>query len=145
MKFGVSQQPGFDYAPDDRALAARLLGDARLAPERETRIDATTTRLITAIRTEAVGFGGVEEMLHEFALSTREGVALMVLAEALLRVPDGATADKFIEDKLGQGDFAHHDVKSHALFVNASVWALGLSSKIIAPGETPFGIIGKLA
>ncbi len=69
----------------------------------------------------------------------------MVLAEALLRVPDTATSDKFIEDKLGQGDFAHHDVKSQALLVNASAWALGLSSKLIAPGETPLGTIGRLA
>ncbi len=136
---------GFDAAPDDRAIATRLLRDARLAPEREARIDAVATRLVAAIRTEATGFGGVEEMLREFALSTKEGVALMVLAEALLRVPDTATSDKFIEDKLGQGDFAHHDVKSQALLVNASAWALGLSSKLIAPGETPLGTIGRLA
>ena len=48
-------------------------------------------------------------MLREFALSTKEGLALMVLAEALLRVPDARTADQFIEDKLGQGDFVHHE------------------------------------
>ncbi len=53
--------------------------------------------------------GGVEEMLREYALSTREGLALMALAEALLRVPDAATADRLIEDKLGQGDFVHHE------------------------------------
>lgn len=141
----VPRWAGFDEAPDDRVIATRLLKGARLAPEREATIDRNATRLVAAIRAEAAGFGGVEEMLREFALSTKEGVALMVLAEALLRVPDGATADKFIEDKLGQGDFAHHDVKSHALLVNASAWALGLSSKIIAPGETPLGTIGKLA
>jgi len=135
----------FDPTPDDRAIATRLLAAARLAPEREARIDATATRLIAAIRAEPAGLGGVEDMLREFALSTREGLALMVLAEALLRVPDAATADRFIEDKLGQGDFAHHDIKSQALLVNASAWALGLSSRLIGAGETPFGIVGRLA
>ena len=83
-------------------------------------------------------------MLREFALSTKEGLALMVLAEALLRVPDAATADRFIEDKLEQGDFAHHHTKSSALAVNASAWALGLSAAVIQPGETPQGTIGRL-
>ena len=75
-------------------------------------------------------------MLREFALSTKEGLALMVLAEALLRVPDARTADQFIEDKLGQGDFVHHETKSSAFLVNASAWALGMSARVIQPGET---------
>src|SRR5262249_1811302 len=88
--------------------------------------------------------GGVEDMLREFALSTKEGLALMVLAEALLRVPDAHTADHFIEDKLGEGDFVHHETKSSAFLVNASAWALGLSARVIQPGETPQGTIGRL-
>ncbi len=84
-------------------------------------------------------------MLREFALSTKEGLALMVLAEALLRVPDTRTADQFIEDKLGQGDFVHHETKSSAFLVNASAWALGMSARVIQPGETPQGTIGRLA
>ena len=83
-------------------------------------------------------------MLREFALSTREGLALMVLAEALLRVPDARTADRFIEDKLGEGDFVHHETKSSAFLVNASAWALGMSARVIQPGETPHGTIGRL-
>ena len=97
------------------------------------------------MRGEDGGFGGVEDMLREFSLSTKEGLALMVMAEALLRVPDAATADRFIEDKLGQGDFAHHRTKSSALLVNASAWALGLSARVIQPGETPQGTIGVIA
>ncbi|MEO8321142.1 MAG: bifunctional proline dehydrogenase/L-glutamate gamma-semialdehyde dehydrogenase PutA, partial [Bradyrhizobium sp.] len=85
-----------------------------------------------------------EDMLREFALTTKEGLALMVLAEALLRVPDARTADQFIEDKLGQGDFVHHETKSSAFLVNASAWALGLSARVIQPGETPQGTIGRL-
>src|SRR5437764_118159 len=83
-------------------------------------------------------------MLREFALSTKEGLALMVLAEALLRVPDSRTADQFIEDKLGQGDFVHHEIKSSAFLVNASAWALGMSARVVQPGETAQGTIGRL-
>ena len=132
------------YAPDDSSIAARLLATARLTPEQDARIDRTATRLIEAIRSNDGRLGGVEDMLREFALSTKEGLALMVLAEALLRVPDARTADQFIEDKLGQGDFVHHETKSSAFLVNASAWALGMSVRVIQPGETPQGTIGRL-
>src|SRR5689334_21953195 len=133
------------YAPDDRAMAARLLGAAGLDAAQEKRIDRTATRLIEAIRANDDPLGGVEDMLREFALSTKEGLALMVLAEALLRVPDARTADQFIEDKLAKGDFVHHETKSTAFLVNASAWALGMSARVIQPGETPEGTIGRLA
>ena len=132
------------YAPDDALIAARLLHQAQLGAEREARIDGTATRLVEAIRANDDPLGGVEDMLREFALSTREGLALMVLAEALLRVPDARTADQFIEDKLGQGDFIGHETKSSAFLVNASAWALGMSARVIQPGETPQGTIGRL-
>ncbi len=139
--------PEFDapYAPDDVALVRALLDEAAPAQARMAAVEAKARDLIGAIRAHGGGFGGVEEMLREYALSTREGLALMVLAEALLRVPDGATADRLIEDKLGQGDFVHHEAKSSALLVNASAWALGLSARIIRPGESPDTIIGQLA
>ena len=54
------------------------------------------------------------------------------------------TADQFIEDKLGQGDFIHHETRSSAFLVNASAWALGMSARVIQPGETPQGTIGRL-
>src|SRR6266550_6298180 len=133
------------YAPDDGVIAARLLAAVPLGKEREDRIDRTATRLIEAIRANDDPLGGVEDMLREFALSTKEGLALMVLAEALLRVPDSRTADQFIEDKLGQGDFVHHEIKSSAFLVNASAWALGMSARVVQPGETPQGTIGRLA
>jgi RHH-type proline utilization regulon transcriptional repressor/proline dehydrogenase/delta 1-pyrroline-5-carboxylate dehydrogenase len=132
------------YAADDVAIARELLTAARLSGDREARIDRTATRLIEAIRHNDDPLGGVEDMLREFALSTKEGLALMVLAEALLRVPDAGTADRFIEDKLGEGDFIHHETRSSAFLVNASAWALGLSARVIQPGETPDGTIGRL-
>ena len=142
----ISPAPPFSapYSPNDGEIAARLLARPALSAGQNARIDATATRLIEAIRGHDGGFGGVEDMLREFSLSTKEGLALMVMAEALLRVPDAATADRFIEDKLGQGDFAHHQTKSSALLVNASAWALGLSARVIQPGETPQGTLGLI-
>jgi RHH-type transcriptional regulator, proline utilization regulon repressor / proline dehydrogenase / delta 1-pyrroline-5-carboxylate dehydrogenase len=133
------------YAPDDARIARDLLKQASLSPEAERRIDARATRLIEAIRSAQGGIGGVEEVLREYSLSTKEGLALMVLAEALLRVPDSATADRLIEDKLGQGDFEHHQSKSDSLLVSASAWALGLTARIIQPGETPESVLGLVA
>ncbi len=133
-----------DFAPRDEDIAARLLLTATLSPEVEKRVDQSANGMIHAIRTKTSGLGGVEELLREYSLSTPEGLALMVLAEALLRVPNAATADSLIEDKLGQGDFLNHETQSDALLVSASAWALGLTARVIQPGETPESMIGKL-
>ena len=132
------------YAAPDEGIAAGLLAQAPRAAAAEARIDARATRLVEAIRAKSGGLGGIEDFLREYSLSTREGLALMVLAEALLRVPDAATADRLIEDKLATGDWTHHEVKSHALLVSASAWALGISARIIQPGETPENILESL-
>src|ERR1044071_1847982 len=94
------------YAPADEELAAALLGADARAPAAEARIDARTRGLVESIRSRSGGLGGVEDFLHAYSLSTKEGLALMVLAEALLRVPDAATADRLIEDKLSAGDWS---------------------------------------
>src|SRR3954465_11239378 len=132
------------YAAPDEQLAAALLAQAPREPAAEARIDGRATRLVEAIRAKSGGLGGIEDFLREYSLSTREGLAPMVLAEALLRVPDSATADRLIEDKLSSGDWTHHEVKSNALFVSASAWALGISARIINPGETPDNILETL-
>jgi RHH-type proline utilization regulon transcriptional repressor/proline dehydrogenase/delta 1-pyrroline-5-carboxylate dehydrogenase len=132
------------YAPADEAIAAALLAAAGRPDEAEARIDARAARLVQAIRAKVGGLGGVEDFLHAYALSTKEGLALMVLAEALLRVPDAGTADRLIEDKLGAGDWAHHDARSASLLVSASAWTLGLTARVIHPGETPEGIVEAL-
>ncbi len=133
------------YAPPDEAIAARLLAEAPRAADAERRIDARAARLVEAIRARAGGLGGVEDFLREYSLSTKEGLALMVLAEALLRVPDAVTADRLIEDKLAAADWSHHDVQSTAFLVSASAWALGVGARIIHPGETPEHILTSLA
>jgi RHH-type proline utilization regulon transcriptional repressor/proline dehydrogenase/delta 1-pyrroline-5-carboxylate dehydrogenase len=132
------------YAPADERIAAGLLAGAARAGDAEARIDARATRLVEAIRARSGGLGGVEDFLHAYALSTKEGLALMVLAEALLRVPDADTADRLIEDKLRSGDWTHHDARSTALLVSASAWTLGITARVIHPGETPEGIVEAL-
>ncbi len=132
------------YAPADEEIAAQLLSQVSLGAAAEAQIDVRAAKLVKAVRSRAGGLGGIEDLLHEYSLSTREGLALMVLAEALLRVPDAATADRLIEDKLAAGDWSHHEMKSHALLVSASAWALGISARIIHPGETPEGILDAL-
>src|ERR1700687_1737972 len=132
------------YAPPDEAIAARLLDAADRPEAAEARSDARASRLVQAIRARVGGLGGVEDFLHAYALSTKEGLALMVLAEALLRVPDAGTADRLVEDKPKAGDWAHHDPCSTALLVSASAWTLGITARVIHPGETPEGIVEAL-
>ncbi|MBN2751951.1 MAG: bifunctional proline dehydrogenase/L-glutamate gamma-semialdehyde dehydrogenase PutA, partial [Rhodospirillaceae bacterium] len=129
------------YAPDDTALVRDLLPRAAFSPEADARIDAEAGQLIAAIRAEA-GSLGVEEFLREFSLSTREGLALMVLAEALLRVPDATTADKLIEDKLTEAQFDTHERVSDAWLVSASAWAMGVTARVLRPDDTPLGVLG---
>ncbi len=132
------------YSPPDEDLARRFLAH-QPAPEAERRIDALATRLIEAIRSHAGGLGGIEDFLHAYSLSTQEGLALMVLAEALLRVPDAATTDRLIEDKLSGRDWSHPDQKGDTLLVAASAWTLGISARLITPGQTPDNVIEGLA
>src|ERR1700726_777139 len=132
------------FAPPDEDLAAGLLIGAGLDAAAERRIDARAARLVHAIRARASGLGGVEDFLREYSLSTKEGLALMVLAEALLRVPDAATADRVIGDKLPAGRWRDGDVKSTALLVSASAWTLGIAARVIHPGETPETILDSI-
>ncbi len=132
------------YAPPDEEIAARFLAEAPRTPAAESRIDARATLLIEEIRARSGGLGGIEDFLHAYSLSTKEGLALMVLAEALLRVPDAATADRLIEDKLAAGDWSAYEPRSTAFLVSASAWTLGLTARIIQPGETPENILESL-
>jgi RHH-type proline utilization regulon transcriptional repressor/proline dehydrogenase/delta 1-pyrroline-5-carboxylate dehydrogenase len=133
------------FAPADEAIAAAFLAEAGRDAAAERRIDACARRLVEAIRARAGGLGGIEDFLHAYSISTREGLALMVLAEALLRVPDALTADRLIEDKLAAGRWLDGDLKSTALLVSASAWTLGIAARIIHPGETPATILEALA
>ncbi|MBW3096145.1 bifunctional proline dehydrogenase/L-glutamate gamma-semialdehyde dehydrogenase PutA [Pseudohoeflea coraliihabitans] len=132
------------YAPDDDRLIAELAAQMDFTDSQNAAIDRRATQMIEAIRDGAGSIGGVEDFLREYGLSTREGLALMVLAEALLRVPDAVTQDKLIEDKLREGHWSEHEAHGDTWFVSASAWALGLSARVISPGETPEGVMRGL-
>jgi RHH-type proline utilization regulon transcriptional repressor/proline dehydrogenase/delta 1-pyrroline-5-carboxylate dehydrogenase len=135
-----------DYAPADEVLLPRLLAEAAQPAAFEERVAARARRYIHGIREARGGIGGLEDFMHDYSLSTREGLALMSLAEALLRVPDAATQDRLIEDKLGAGDWEHAAAReSESWLVSATTWALGLTARIVHPPETPETVIGRLA
>ena len=127
------------YAPADETLIDGLLAHAAVAPATRARAE----RLIEGIRAARTRIGGLEDFLRDYDLSTREGLALMAMAEALLRVPDEATQDALIADKIGQGDWAGHE-PSDAWLVSAATWGLGLSSRLLRPGDTVPGVLGGL-
>ncbi|MGE0577113.1 proline dehydrogenase family protein, partial [Reyranella sp.] len=108
-----------------------LLEPASLPAARTARARALAMRLVTALRQKTPS-GGVEGLIHEYALSSQEGVALMCLAEALLRIPDDDTRDALIRDKIGDGDWRAHLGHSPSLFVNAATWGLMLTGRLTA-------------
>jgi len=134
-----------DYAPSDKPLVEALLKEATGDPVVEKLIDQRARGYIDDMRSVQVGLGGVEDFMREFGLTTREGLAMMVLAEALLRVPDAETADKLIEDKLAAAKFDDPSgPKSDTWLVSASSWALGVTSRLLHPGDTPQNILSSL-
>lgn len=143
---GGNYPPAFcaPFSIDDQAAVSALLKASSRWTHDEDRVDERARGLIVGIRKAAGGIGGVEDFLREFGLSSREGLALMILAEALLRVPDAATQDRLIEEKIGAGDWAHHEGGEDRLMTAASAWALGISARIIRPGETPQGVMAGL-
>jgi RHH-type proline utilization regulon transcriptional repressor/proline dehydrogenase/delta 1-pyrroline-5-carboxylate dehydrogenase len=93
---------------------------------------ALAHRLVSAVREKRTRSSGVDALMHEFSLSSEEGVALMCLAEALLRIPDSATADRLIADKISRGDWKKHLGESPSLFVNAATWGLLVTGKLVS-------------
>ncbi|RZJ84922.1 MAG: bifunctional proline dehydrogenase/L-glutamate gamma-semialdehyde dehydrogenase PutA, partial [Massilia sp.] len=89
-------------------------------------------RLVSSVRDKRTRSSGVDALMHEFSLSSEEGVALMCLAEALLRIPDSETADRLIADKISRGDWKKHLGESPSLFVNAATWGLLITGKLVS-------------
>ncbi len=146
IKPATTDFPRFEapYAGDDDQLIRHFASRLSLSESQNGAIDRRATTYIEAIRSNSGSVGGVEDFLREYGLSTREGLALMVLAEALLRVPDALTQDRLIEDKLKEGGWSEHEAHGDSWFVSASAWALGLSARVIRPGETPEGVMRGL-
>jgi len=109
-----------------------LIEAATLPPDMAAAIRALTIRTVSAMRAQNRK-GGVESLIQEYALSSQEGVALMCLAEALLRTPDNATRDALIADKIAPGDWQSHLGGGRSLFVNAASWGLVITGKLVTP------------
>ena len=132
------------YAPPDEEFRAQFLACA-VSPEERARESSVARELLRDLRANGGGLGGVEDFLHEFKLSSREGLAVMTLAEALIRAPDNPTADLLLADKLAAGDFAHHKTASDALLVQACAFALGFSARLHRAGISAQGKAADLA
>ena len=131
-----------EYAPSDMSLVRTMLARNPVTPDFKEKVQARALRYVEAIRHAPKG-AGLEDFMQEYSLSTKEGLALMVLAEALLRIPDEETQDKLIADKLGEGEWDAPDGDEGWLLMAAS-WGIGLSARIVRPGETPGGVIRNL-
>ena len=118
------------YRRDEAEAMAPLIEAATLPDETQVAVAATATRLVTALRANHKG-SGVEGLVQEYALSSQEGVALMCLAEALLRIPDNDTRDALIRDKIADGDWGSHLGGEKSLFVNAATWGLVVTGKLV--------------
>jgi RHH-type proline utilization regulon transcriptional repressor/proline dehydrogenase/delta 1-pyrroline-5-carboxylate dehydrogenase len=137
LRAAIRRHNTFD---ENRALKA-LVSSARLSEQQRAAMSKRAVGLIEAVR-GASDPGLMEEFLSEYGLSSSEGVALMCLAEALLRVPDNQTVDELIRDKIAPHDWSEHAGGSSSIFVNASTWALALTGKVLEDNEG--GIEGRL-
>src|SRR5512139_1084144 len=137
-----------DFLADEETLVRRLADMARVTPSEHDEIQATAHNLVEGVRRAPRAKTGLDAFLRQYDLSSQEGVILMCLAEALLRIPDDDTADRLIADKLRAGDWASHLGDSQSLFVNASTWGLMLTGRIVRldPSDVaaPEGVMGRI-
>jgi RHH-type transcriptional regulator, proline utilization regulon repressor / proline dehydrogenase / delta 1-pyrroline-5-carboxylate dehydrogenase len=118
------------YRRDEAECLAPLLDEATLDATTKAAVGDTARSLVTKLRANHKG-SGVEGLVQEYSLSSEEGVALMCLAEALLRIPDDATRDALIRDKIAEGDWGSHLGGGRSLFVNAATWGLVVTGKLV--------------
>ena len=123
------------YRRDEAEAVADMLARAQLSEDERREAEALARRLVKQVRDSRRKASGVDALMHEFSLSSEEGVALMCLAEALLRIPDADTRNKLIRDKIAGGDWKSHLGHSPSMFVNASAWGLLITGKLTAASD----------
>ncbi len=119
------------YRADETSIVETLLAESAMGSSMKDDIAANARRLVEEMRQKGREAGGLDAFMHEYELSNQEGLVLMCLAEALLRVPDSHTASKLIKDKLADADWEGHLGHSGSLFVNASTLALMLTGQVV--------------
>ena len=123
------------YRRDEIEAVQDMLQRAQMTDEERNAASELARRLVTQVRASRTKASGVDALMHEFSLSSEEGVALMCLAEALLRIPDNATRDRLIADKISEGNWKSHLNNSPSLFVNAAAWGLLITGKLTATND----------
>jgi RHH-type transcriptional regulator, proline utilization regulon repressor / proline dehydrogenase / delta 1-pyrroline-5-carboxylate dehydrogenase len=138
-----------NYLRDEAEALRDLLVEARLAPGPAERVQARARDLVEKVRSRQKVYAGMQSFLREYDLSSQEGVLLMCVAEALLRIPDAATADRLIRDKLSQGDWERHVGRNRSLLVNAGTWGMMLTGRLVSveaeTAESPGAWLARLA
>jgi len=119
------------WSRDETEHVAELLAQARQPGSDRTAIQATAADLVRRVRARAQDQGAIEAFMRQYDLGSEEGVLLMCVAEALLRIPDQGTADRLIRDKLGEADWRRHMGQSDSVLVNASTWGLMLTGHLV--------------
>ncbi|HEY5654785.1 MAG TPA: bifunctional proline dehydrogenase/L-glutamate gamma-semialdehyde dehydrogenase, partial [Woeseiaceae bacterium] len=136
------------YLADEQALVQQLLEIADSGEAARARASKQAADLVRAVRKHTGKDGGIDAFLQQYDLSSQEGVLLMCIAEALLRIPDSDTADKLIADKITSANWQDHLGESDSLFVNASTWGLMLTGNLLKLDEAtirdPARYLGKL-
>jgi RHH-type proline utilization regulon transcriptional repressor/proline dehydrogenase/delta 1-pyrroline-5-carboxylate dehydrogenase len=121
------------YREDETTCVNALLAQASFSPQAKQHIHDIAYSLVEKARQHSHKQSGLDSFLHQYDLSSEEGIALMCLAEALLRIPDNATMDRLISDKISTADWAQYASSSDSTFVNAATWSLMLTGKIYSP------------
>eukprot|EP01155_Anaeramoeba_flamelloides_P048267 Anaeramoba_flamelloidesc40925_g1_i1.p2 GENE.c40925_g1_i1~~c40925_g1_i1.p2 ORF type:complete len:202 (-),score=36.22 c40925_g1_i1:1-606(-) len=136
------------YAIDESRWLRELMALAEPTGDQIRQAESRATRLIEQVRADDGAIHMIDALLLEYSLDTREGILLMCLAEALMRIPDADTADALIRDKLSVADWKSHLKSSDSVLVNASTWGLLLTGKVVTMDEredgTPSGVINRL-
>ena len=135
------------YRIDENAAVEHILPEAEVNVSARSRAWERARKMVLQIRRDQEGNGAIDALLSEYSLSSEEGVVLMCLAEALLRVPDKNTQDALIRDKISQGQWSSHLGTSDSLFVNASSWGLLVTGSVVSYKDTRtkdrFGLLKK--
>ncbi|MEN3975776.1 bifunctional proline dehydrogenase/L-glutamate gamma-semialdehyde dehydrogenase PutA [Emcibacter sp. SYSU 3D8] len=132
------------YLRDETDAVARLVPVARLAPGEARETDRVARLLVAAARDGRRRQGGIDRFMQEYDLSTEEGIALLCVAEAMLRIPDTETVDELIESRIGSASWRAHLGESDSLFVNASTYGLVLGARVLRMADDAGGLLPRL-
>ena len=137
------------WVRDESTHVQLLVAQATLPPAEQAAVQAMAGDLVARVRARASQQGAIEAFMRQYDLGSEEGVLLMCVAEALLRIPDPITTDKLIRDKLGDADWKRHVGQSDSVLVNASTWGLMLTGRLVDLADDTkrdvHGAFGRLA